>query len=90
MPYCFSDSLIPTRSEAWIVKKHKRRCLRFTTDLDPVAYIKSRSPGYVPADEINHESIQAKGKMLFLSLENYCQDPISTTTQPNITSQPIN
>ena len=65
MPYCFSDSLFPPDQKPGSSKSISVGATRFTTDLDLVAYIRPRSPGYVPADEINHREYKAKGKMLF-------------------------
>ena len=80
MPYCFSDSLFPPDRKPGLSKSVSVGATRFTTDLDPVAYVRSRPPGHVPADEINHGEYKGEREDAFFKLENYCPYPISTTT----------
>ena len=80
MPYCFSDSLFPPDQKPGLSESISVGATRFTTDLDPVAYVRSRPPGYVPADEINHGEYKGEREDAFFKLENYCPYPISTTT----------
>ena len=74
MPYCFSDSLFPPDQKPGLSESVSVGATRFTTDLDPVAYVRSRPPGYVPADEINQGEHNGARKNAFLSLKNNYQN----------------
>ena len=80
MPYSFSDSLFPPDRKPELSKRVSVGATRFTTDLDPVAYVRSRPPGNVPADEINHGEYKGEREDAFLSLKII----VPTLSQPQL------
>ena len=43
--------------------------------LDPVAYVRSRPPGFVPADEINHGEYKGQRENAFFKLGKLLSRP---------------